>query len=200
MKELDEDLFNLHDEQPQPIPGSLLVAKPTVDDFVFGRSVILLINHDKEGTMGLILNRPTTLMLNEAVTLDRVLDDVRLYLGGPVNDNVMFYIHTLGSEVVPDSVEVLPGLYFAGDFEALKLYVECGGEVKGKVKFFAGYSGWVPGQLDDEISRYDWAVLDASDAGRFVNDASNDLWQWAVEQLGSRYRLWNNIPINPCDN
>ena len=197
MKEHNDDIFYLTDEQPEPVSGALLVAKPTVDDDCFGRSVILLIDHDKEGTMGLMLNRPTTLMLNDAITLDRVLDDVRLYLGGPVNDNVMFYIHTLGSEIIPDSMEVLPGLYFAGDFEALKLYIECGGDVKGKVKFFAGYSGWVPGQLDDEIARYDWAVLDASDVNRFVDDASNDLWQWAVEQLGKRYRLWNNWPIDP---
>ena len=200
MKDFNEDIFNLNDKQLAPVAGSLLVAKPTVDDNCFGRSVILVISHDNDGSMGLILNRPTTLMLPDVIDFVNPPAQVRLFLGGPVGENVMFFIHTLGPEVVPGSQEVAPGIFFAGDFEALKFYIERGGDIAGKVKFFAGYSGWTGGQLMGEIERQDWAVLDVIDNDVIMGEGNTEMWQWAVSQFGTRYRLWNNFPLDPCDN
>lgn len=195
-----DDIFNINDEQPVPVNGSLLVAKPTVNDDYFRRSVIMLVNHDDKGAMGLVLNNMSTLMLSEVLPDVKVVNDAPLYIGGPVNPEVMFYIHTLGPEVIPDSLPMGDGIYFAGDFEAMKKYLESGGETAGKVKFIAGYSGWSAGQLMDEIDRSDWAVLDVYNSDMMMTGGFIETWQWAVSCFGSRYRLWNNIPLNPLDN
>lgn len=195
-----DDIFNLNDYQPVPQSGSYLVAKPTVDDEFFGRSVILLIGHDKEGSMGLVLNNESTLMLSEVLPDVNVVNDAPLYVGGPVQPDVMFYVHTLGTEVIPDSTPIADGLYFAGDFDAMKRYLESGGETRGKVKFIIGYSGWSAGQLMDEIERNDWAVLDVSYDPVLMNGSLLETWQWAVSRFGTRYRMWHTIPLNPGDN
>ena len=194
------DIFNIIDEQPVPVNGSLLVAKPTVNDDFFRRSVILLINHDDNGAMGLVLNNKSTLMLSEVLPGVNIVNDAPLYIGGPVNPEVMFYLHTLGTETIPGSIPVGDGLYFAGDFEAMKDYLETGGETAGKVKFIAGYSGWSPGQLMDEIERNDWAVLDLHDIPVMMTGGFLETWEWAVSRFGQRYSMWRNVPLNPLDN
>ncbi len=195
-----DDIFNLNDYQPVPQAGSFLVAKPTVADEYFGRSVILLIGHDADGSMGLVLNNESTLMLSEVLPDVKVVNDVPLYVGGPVQPDVMFYVHTLGTDVIPGSTPIADGLYFAGDFDAMKRYLESGGETKGKVKFIIGYSGWSAGQLMDEIERNDWAVLDVPYDPVMMNGGLLDTWQWAVSRFGDRYRMWHTIPLNPNDN
>ena len=195
-----DDIFNLIDEQPIPINGSLLVAKPSVDDEMFGRSVIMLITHDDNGAMGLILNYKSPLIMSIMLPDVAIVNDAPLYIGGPVQPEVMFYLHTLGPEVIPDSVPIIDGLYFAGDFEAMKRYLEAGGETEGKVKFISAYSGWSAGQLMDEIKRNDWAVLETYDIPTLMTADRHEMWNWAVSQFGDRYRMWKNIPIAPEDN
>lgn len=200
-----DDIFNLNDGQLAPMRGSLLVAKPTVDgDDFFCRSVILLMGHDGEGSMGLVLNNDTTLTLDKVLQgeLENVelVSDTPVYLGGPVQPDMLFFVHTLGCEVIPESEEVVSGLYFGGNFEALKRYVDNGGEIEGKIKFIMGYSGWSAGQLQDEIDHGTWAVLDNHDIDTLMTGSFMDTWRWAVKQFGSRYRLWLNCPIDLSDN
>ena len=195
-----DDIFNLADEQPSPIKGALLVAKPTIDDVFFQRAVILLISHDADGSMGLVLNDRSDVMLSRVVPDVNVVNDVPLYLGGPVNPDVMFFFHTLGNELIPNSMEIVDGLYFVGDQEALTRYIESGGVLEGKVKFVVGYSGWSSGQLVDEIDNGVWAVLDAHDVPVMMTAGHHEMWQWAVSQFGPRYRMWRHLPINPSEN
>lgn len=200
-----DDIFNLNDSQLTPMRGSLLVAKPTVDgDDFFCRAVILLMGHDSDGSMGLVLNNDTTLTLDKVLQgeLENVelVSDTPVYLGGPVQPDMLFFVHTLGNDVIPDSEEIVSGLYFGGNFEALKRYVDGGGEIEGKIKFIMGYSGWSAGQLQDEIGHGTWAVLDNHDIDTLMTGSFMDTWRWAVKQFGSRYRLWLNCPIDLSDN
>ena len=163
MENLDLDIFNLLDTQPQPARGTLLVAKPTVEDLCFKRSVTVLVDHDDvDGSMGVIVNKPTRFTLNELVPEVVCNETIPLYLGGPVGTNMLFFVHSLGKDAIPGSEQVAPGLYFGGDFELMKLFLANGENVNQKVKFMVGYSGWTKGQLDNEVSRHDWAVLKAS--------------------------------------
>lgn len=196
-------IFNLNDEQMVPVRGSLLVAKPTVNDPFFRRSVILMIDHDQQGSMGLVLNNYHGWTLKHQLTEIDCERGIPVYLGGPVGMDQLFYLHTLGPDVIPDALPLGGGLYVGGDFEALQDYLkgrrpEDG--IDGVIKFCLGYSGWEAGQLKQEISRHDWAVIDALPVATIMSDNWEQLWREAVAQFGERYRLWDNWPIHPSFN
>ena len=201
MKRLEE-LFNLHDTQPEPAPGSLLVARPTVEDSCFKRSVILVVDHGEEGTMGLILNRVTNVNLRdvfEGLTGDPIDKNghVPFYLGGPVGAGEMFFVHDLGPERLPQCEAIgNSGLYIGGDFRVLKTMVVNMDDLRSHFRFFAGYSGWEAGQLAAEFKRHDWAVLDGCDAAMILGTRYDRLWCEAVKRFGDRYRLWLNWPFS----
>ena len=195
MEDLDLDIFNLLDNQPSPSRGSLLVAKPTVEDWVFKRSVTILVDHDNEdGSMGVIVNKPTRFTLNEIMPEVEIAREVPLYLGGPVGTNQLFFLHSLGNDVIPDSLQLSPELFFGGDFEVVKMYLASGEPVEGKMKFLVGYSGWTAGQLNGEVERHDWAVLKSSTAQLVMTTPDDLMWEMAVSQFGDQYRLWKTWP------
>lgn len=194
MEELNLDIFNLLDSQPVPSRGSLLVAKPTVEDFCFKRSVTVLVDHDEEGSMGVMVNKPTRFTLNEIMPDLECNAQIPLYLGGPVGTNQLFFVHTLGKEAIPDSEQLAPGLFFGGNFDLMKLFLANGHGINEKVKFMVGYSGWTSGQLDNEVNRHDWAVLKGDIAQLVMSDDNETIWHKAVERFGDQYRLWKAWP------
>ncbi len=194
MEELNLDIFNLLDSQPVPSRGSLLVAKPTVEDFCFKRSVTVLVDHDEEGSMGVMVNKPTRFTLNEIMPDLECNAQIPLYLGGPVGTNQLFFVHTLGKEAIPDSEQLAPGLFFGGNFDLMKLFLANGHDINEKVKFMVGYSGWTSGQLDNEVNRHDWAVLKGDIAQLVMSDDNETIWHKAVERFGDQYRLWKAWP------
>lgn len=200
MEEIGIDIFNLLDRQPEPARGNVLLAKPTVDDECFKRSVILLADHDSDGSMGVIVNRLTDYTLADAIGGPDYFRDIPLYLGGPVGLNRLFFLHTLGPDIVPGCVQVANGLYFGGEYDAVKRYVACGEPVEGKLKFILGYSGWSKGQLADEVARHDWVIQKHIDTSLLMGGGGEDMWKAAVESFGEKYRSWGNWPSNPGNN
>jgi len=194
MEDLDIDIFNLLDSQPEPSRGSLLVAKPTVEDLCFKRSVTILVDNDAEGSMGVIINKPTRYSLNDLMPELKCSEQLPLYLGGPVGTNMLFFLHTLGADAIPESVQLAQGVYFGGNFDVLKMFLESGEPIGSKVKFMVGYSGWAAGQLAGEVKRHDWAVL-KDKAGELVFDTGgDDIWDKAVATFGDQYRMWAAWP------
>ena len=193
-------IFNLDDQQPEPKQGALLVAKPTVDDLCFKRSVILLISNSEHSSMGLIVNHQAGYTLNEAIPGIDCEEEIPLYLGGPVDTEMLFYIHTLGPDIIPDCREVANGIYVGGSYDAIKEYVNSGAPVNGKVKFIIGYSGWSAGQLNDEIAHHDWAVSHFLSRNLIMREGEDDIWKGVVASFGEKYRLWltwpNSIILN----
>ena len=103
--------------------GKLLISEPALRDFYFNRSVVLLTEHNEtEGTIGLILNKPIHLNLNEVVK-EFPKNNFPLFLGGPVHPERLFYLHTLGDKV-PGSIEVIKGLYWGGEIQKLMELIE----------------------------------------------------------------------------
>ncbi len=201
MQEINQDIFNLLDAQPTPSRGSTLVAKPSLIDPSFKRAVIVLIDHDNEnGSMGLIVNKFTGFTLHDVLPKINNTDDIPLYLGGPVKPEMMFFLHRLGPDVIPKSLQVAQGLYLGGDYNVMKEYIDSGEPVAGKVKFILGYSGWEKGQLDGEIDRHDWAVLNRANLDNLMDEADDQLWRHAVEDFGEKYSMWLNWPRDPSQN
>ena len=201
MKDWDQDIYHLNDEQPQPVRGSLLVAKPTVGDFFFKRSLVLIVDPDEgDGAMGVVVNHYTGYNLRDIMPEVESVEEIPLYLGGPVGTQMLFFMHTLGPKIVPDAIEVADGVWFGGDFEAVKRYVELGAPVEGHIKFIVGYSGWSKDQIGYELKRHDWAVLNGGGRELLMGDGDDDRWREAVSRFGNQYKLWLNLPSDPTNN
>jgi putative transcriptional regulator len=192
------DIFKIKHNNLRPAKGSILIAEPFLQDAYFQRSVVLLIEHDLNGTMGFVLNKKTDLIINDFFPDLERLSDIPIYLGGPISSNRLFFIHTLG-DLIPESVKIADGLYFDGDFDILKQYIIRERAIAGKVKFFLGYSGWNKGQLGSEIEGDAWMVSHSINTNiMFANDES--FWRRSMEVLGKKYKAWINFPKDPYMN
>ncbi len=181
--------------RPQnPAPGTLLVAEPPLADPNFRRTVILLCEHNLEGSFGLVLNRPTGHRLAE-VSLTPLPFDGELGLGGPVQPDTLHYLHPYGDEV-DGAMPVVDGVYWGGDFEQVQQLLEAERLDADRFRFFVGYSGWGPGQLDDEFDEGSWFVLPAT--AHLIWAASDDnLWRQVLRSLGGDYALLSTYPDDP---
>jgi len=178
----------------KPAKGTVLISEPFLDDDYFKRSVILLCEHNEEGTFGFVLNNYIEIALTDLIE-DLPAFDTRISIGGPVNSDNLFYLHTLG-ENIPGSIEVFDGIYMGGSFEVLQVALESGTLQRDQVRFFVGYSGWSPGQLDDEISRNSWFVGKAK-AEDLMNPDIENLWQKVLQDMGSNFSLIAGYPEDP---
>ena len=190
------NIFKITHNNLLPAQGSILISEPFLQDAYFQRSVVLLVEHNTQGLMGFVLNKKTDLIVNTFFPELEEYPEIPIYLGGPVSANRLFFIHSLGDLIVPDSVKIKDRLYFDGDFEALKRYMQNGHSIEGKVKFFLGYSGWTEGQLGNEINKNSWVVSHAAKENVLLADGES-FWKNSLEQLGSNYEAWTKYPKDP---
>ena len=192
--ELDIDFFSIENNKVAR-QGMVLISEPFLNDTYFKRSVVLLTEHSEEGSVGFVLNKPIDLSVNDVLN-DFPEVDAEISIGGPVNTNTIHYIHTLG-EKIPNSVKVLDNLYWGGDFDGLRDLIMQGSILSNQVRFFLGYSGWSPKQLDNELSENAWLVSEMN-AEQIMKGPDNDLWRKILEKSGNKkYRTWVNFPENP---
>ncbi len=184
----------LYKTYKHPKSGMLLLSEPFLKDVYFSRSVVLLAEHNKEGTVGLILNKPIDVKLNTLLE-DFPSFEARVYLGGPVKPNNLFYLHTLGNQI-ENSVKVKENLYFGGDVERIKELILLRKITPADIKFFVGYSGWMPNQLNDELKESSWLIVDYKNHNLMQNTPYN-LWKNILRRMGDEYYTWSIAPIDP---
>jgi putative transcriptional regulator len=177
--------------------GTLLAASGNLLDPNFARSVVLVCTHGEEGTFGLTLNHPLDINLSDGI---KDLDDwdAPLFRGGPVQENSLHVIHRL-SDINVGSEEVVPGVFWGGDIDALLALLSKREELVSQCRFFVGYSGWGKNQLDTEIDQDSWYVCDASEDLIFLDDSANH-WRRLFETMGPDYRVLANFPDDPSLN
>jgi len=181
-----------------PQQGSLLLSEPFMLDPNFQRSVILLCEHGEEESLGLVLNQPSSLLLKD-VMLDMPDAEYQLFVGGPVGQDSVQFIHKCYDRL-NSGIEIREGLYWGGNFEALKLLINDRSIRMDEIKFFIGYSGWGEGQLAKELKENTWMIGNNYNPDIvFVNDEEN-LWKQAVISLGPRYAHVAGFPQNPMWN
>jgi putative transcriptional regulator len=183
----------------KPAKGKVLISEPFLPDLNFSRSVILLAEHSETATLGFVLNQSTDLFLHDLFE-DIDVQKVRIFKGGPVQLNSLHFIHC-DETLREDAQEIMPGLYWGGDFELLKDRMTTGVFNPELYKFFMGYSGWSPGQLEHEIEEDSWLIsgITLADALSQTN-SGNDLWKKTMTALGGEYALLANSPLNPLWN
>lgn len=176
-----------------PASGRFLVSEPFMEDQNFQRTVVLLVEHSKEGSLGFVLNRRLQVRLGEVVPdLKRL--DAPVYLGGPVEQSTLHYLHRLAD--LPGARPVCDGVFWSGSFEVLQTSIERGMVDPDDILFFVGYSGWSPGQLDGELQRKSWIVT--PEQPELIFDADrDDLWRQTLQSLGGKYKIISNYPVDP---
>lgn len=158
----------------------------------------MLVEHnDTEGTIGLILNKPIKLKLNEVVK-EFPNTDFPLFLGGPVHPERLYYLHTLGDRI-PGSIEIISGLYWGGEISRIIELIELNLVTTRDVRFFIGYSGWEPKQLDRELTEKSWIVTQCS-LETAMNQRPETMWSELLKDLGDDYAIWANFPADPILN
>jgi len=166
----------------QPAKGTFLVARRSVNDPRFAETVILLLGYSDQGAMGLIINRPTDVRLASALPKMKELRDRpdRIFVGGPVSPNAMLLL--IGSATPPEGAQpVLGDVYVSGKLESLRKALGKNGKTH-RLRAYAGYAGWGPGQLDHEIARGDWAVGPA-DAATIFDTPSDGIWPKLIDRF-----------------
>lgn len=191
-----KNIFKITHNDILPIQGSILISEPFLQDAYFQRSVVLLVEHTEHGSMGFVLNKKTDLIVNAFFEELNALPEIPIYLGGPVSPNRLFFIHSLGENIIPNALKINDHLYFDGDFDALKRYILNGHTIDGKVKFFLGYSGWQEGQLTHEIKRNSWVVSHIT-TDNILSADGEGYWKDSVELLGKDYKTWTKFPKDP---
>ncbi|MDR2968679.1 MAG: YqgE/AlgH family protein [Tannerellaceae bacterium] len=182
-----------------PSQGRILISEPSFQDAYFRRSVVLLVDHNSNGSMGFVLNKKTNLFVNIFFPELEKCHPMPIYLGGPVSTNRLFFIHTLGDTIIPDALPVGGKLFFDGDFNVLKQYILNDHSIEGKVKFFLGYSGWTGGQLEREIDEYSW-VVGSPNCESILSADGESYWKTSLARMGKHYRTWINFPKDPLMN
>lgn len=176
--------------------GKLLVSEPFLNDPCFKRTVVLLSEHNEEGTTGFILNKPTDMNLNEGVQ-DFPDFKAPLYFGGPVHTDILHYIHKYA--IIEDAKEIVPGLYWGGNIEQLKMMIDTGQIKPGEVRFYAGYSGWMPNQLNAEIREKSWIISPTAASTAFSAKPAS-MWAEVLKSMGKDYAILANFPEDPTLN
>ena len=176
-----------------PHRGDLLIATVALVDPNFQRTVVLLCEHQPQGSYGLVLNRPVR-ATQEMLERFPFVED-RLRIGGPVQPEVLQILHGWGSEM-PGSHEVLPGVWIGADFGVLQQNVRSGELALEQCLFFLGYSGWGEGQLAGEFEADSWARAPAT-ADLVFGESTDGLWRRAVREHGKAEPLFVNYPENP---
>tara|TARA_B110000003_G_scaffold126493_2_gene128551 strand:+ start:6010 stop:6588 length:579 start_codon:yes stop_codon:yes gene_type:complete len=184
--------------QTQPQPGDILLSEPFLDDPYFGRKVVLLCEHNDEGSFGFVLNNFVD------IDVDEVMDELpklhtRISVGGPVKNGNLYYLHTRTD--IPDSIPVVGGVHMGGDFDHIKAMIEAGELTAKDIRFFIGYSGWSGQQLADEVRSRSWFVAQPQVSDIMRTDEENeDFWKRLIQELGDGFSHIANAPNDPSLN
>lgn len=167
--------------------GIILIAEPFMEDGQFKKAVVAICDHSRdEGTVGYILNKPTDLSISELIS-DFPETKSPVFYGGPVGNDTIHYIHRKG-DVLDNSKLVTNGVYWGGDFDKLKFLMKTGVIQDDDIRFFIGYSGWSPGQLEGEMETGSW-LIDEMDANYAFSYKPTEMWGQTMENKGNSFKI-----------
>lgn len=178
------------------LKGQLLLASASLLDPNFARTVVLVTEHTEEGALGLVLNRPSTAAVEDAVPMLEELagGESRVYVGGPVQTDAVVVLAEL------DDPEEAAALVFDSiGFVGLDEDEEPSARILLRTRVFAGYAGWGPGQLEEELGEDAWIVEPALPADVFADDV-DELWGEILRRKGGAYAVLALMPEDPSVN
>jgi putative transcriptional regulator len=181
----------------EPAPGMLLIAEPFLKDPNFMRTVVLLCEHQDEGSFGFVLNRSQEYTLEELVP-DLEGMDQPVYYGGPVQNDTLHFLHQY-PDLIKGGFEVANGIFWGGDFEQALKGLKAHLFDPNKIRFFVGYSGWTGGQLEVECKEKSWLITPARENLVFPRQP-DQVWKDSLRRMGRDYEMMINFPVDPSLN
>lgn len=174
-------------QQHLPANGVLLVAKPSLTDRNFSRTVVLVTQTEDGGTVGVIINRPTTLKLSQFLSEDLPTGNYRepIFFGGPVMLKALVSLFRSETPPAAPAFHVLKNVYLTMHPDNIESLLK---DATARYRIYAGFSGWIPRQLESEMMRDGWYFLPADEATAF-REKTDGLWEELVERakrLGPR--------------
>lgn len=178
--------------------GCLLYAEPSIiGDICFNRAVILISAFNTEGTVGFILNKPLGFSIDELIP--ELRENFPVFNGGPVEQDNLYFIHNV-PQLISESIEISNGIYWGGNFDSAIKYVNSGLILPHNIRFFLGYSGWAPNQLESECASDSWIVTKNTFQSKLLHVPIEDLWKNQLIMMGAEYAVWSNAPEDPSLN
>ena len=170
--------------------GKILISTPDISGDIFSRSVVLVVDHNENGAFGLILNKKNNNMSSRLLDIFGFKVDV--YEGGPVENDKIFFI-CKGKKVTENFSEISEEFYLTEDIESVVTGMIEEQISVDEIKVFSGYSGWASKQLESEVQRKMWTVVEVYNLDYTLpNDES--LWKSIMQNLGGEFLLWANAP------
>ena len=170
--------------------GKILISTPDISGDIFSRSVVLVVDHNENGAFGLILNKKNSNMSSRLLEIFGFKVDV--YEGGPVENDKIFFINK-GQHVTENYSDINEEFYLTEDIEnVVAAIIEQRISVQ-DIKVFSGYSGWAAQQLESEIRRKMWTVVDVYNLD-YTTSSDQSLWKNIMQNLGGEFLLWANAP------
>ncbi len=177
-----------------PGAGILLIADPFLKDPNFLRTVVLLCDHQEEGSFGFVLNKKIEQTLDELL-INFEGFPLPVFYGGPVQTDTIHFVHQY-PDLIPEATAISDGIYWGGNFEAVSALIKNNSLDQKKIKFFIGYSGWGDGQLDEEMKEKSWLTVDAT-KNLVFHTKETEVWKSSLVHLGGDYEMMVNFPIDP---
>jgi putative transcriptional regulator len=178
-------------------PGTLLVAEPFLKDPNFKRTVVLICEHQEEGSFGFVINRDFKHTLEDLMPELEGMD-IPVFFGGPVQKDTLHFLHQR-PDLIPGGLEITNGVFWGGDFaEAIRLLQH---DIldRHSIRFFIGYSGWTGGQLESELKEKSWLTTPARKQLVFHRKI-DEVWKDSLRDMGAEYEMLINFPTDPSLN
>ncbi|CAI2719593.1 YqgE/AlgH family protein [Nitrospina watsonii] len=177
--------------------GTFLIANPVLGDPNFSRTVVLLCDHNDEGSFGLVVNRKAGLMASDLFQQAEFLTgyDNEVFVGGPVQQSQVFYL-VRSPQPIEGLDHICDGIHLGMSWEPLEsVYLQLENPAE-NLRFYMGYSGWGGGQLAGEMEHRSWLTCDAKNDHIFGDPESN-IWGRVVQSLGKEYEYLLTAPVDP---
>ena len=183
---------------PSCLRGRFLVAAKGLADPNFFKTVVLIVEHNEQGAMGLVVNRPSSVTVQNALSQYFEIpstDDV-VYVGGPVEPSALFILHD--AEEMESECPIVPGLYCGSSEDVFEDVVRAyaHSEPCSSFRIFSGCAGWAPHQVEGEIARGDWHIMPAS-ADLVLQDDSYEVWDKCLRKIQIANRIMPHTVRNP---
>lgn len=183
----------------ESLRGNLLVAGKRLYEPNFFKTVVLIVEHGSEGAMGLVVNRPSSVTVANALQTHFELPDTEdpVYVGGPVEPSALFILHDADKHE-EDERSVVPGLFVGSSADVFEAVVKsvADGDPEICFRIYSGCAGWAPNQLESEVKRGDWHLLPATLEAVFADDPYN-LWDESLQRVYEANRILPHLVQDP---
>lgn len=192
----------------ESLEGRFLISETELTDPNFVQTVVYMVEHSQNGALGFVVNRKSEAMLQDVIPefAESPAGKIEVYVGGPVEQMYLFTLHSglPGDKRSDAASSALQGVILEPDFEIIREFLhttwpDLSPEHRPEIRFYAGYAGWAPGQLEEELEFKAWVVMPAT-PGIVFAPQPEESWRNALRKKGGIYWVVAETGFKPSLN